>query len=248
MADLEEGAVCSADGCGDAAQPAAAAMAAGPAFELSIVSDAICPWCYIGKRRLERALGMLGNPNAARIVWRPFELNPDMPKQGIERSVYRERKFGSLERSRQMDAQVSQAAAGEGLAFRYDLIHRTPNTFDAHRLIWAATGPRQDALMEAIFNAYFCEGRDIGNADVLAGLAPAGGLDAARVRALLAGNEGRAEVEHDLMVARRAGLSGVPTFVAQGRALFSGAQAPETIAAVLRQIMAPAPAMAFNSG
>jgi predicted DsbA family dithiol-disulfide isomerase len=248
MADVVEGAVCGVDGCSDAATPVAAGIPVAPAFELSIVSDTICPWCYIGKRRLEKAMRTLGEPaKNIRITWRPFELNPDMPKEGLERSVYRTRKFGSLERSQQMDAQVSQAAAGEGLTFRYNLIHRTPNTFDAHRLVWLATGPKQDALMEAIFRAYFCEGRDIGNRDVLAALAPAGGIDPQRARAFLDGDEGRAEVGRDLMVAKSAGLSGVPTFVAQGRMLFSGAQAPETIASVLRQIIAPAPpAFAFN--
>src|SRR5262245_5610655 len=122
MADLVEGAVCNADGCSETAQAQLAARitesAAAPGIELSIVSDAICPWCYIGKRRLEKALVSLGDTARFRIIWRPFELNPDMPKDGIERSVYRLRKFGSLERSKQLDAQVSEAAADEGLSFR----------------------------------------------------------------------------------------------------------------------------------
>jgi predicted DsbA family dithiol-disulfide isomerase len=246
MSDVNEGAVCGVDGCTDADAPAAA-IPQGPALELSIVSDAICPWCYIGKRRLEKALAALDAPEKFRIVWRPFELNPDMPKEGIERHLYRARKFGSLERSNQLDAQVKQAAAGEGLDFRYDLMTRTPNTFDAHRLMWAAAaGPRQDALMEAIFRAYFCEGRDIRRADVLAELAPHGGIDSARARALLAGEEGKAEVARDLSIARRAGISGVPSFIAGGRLLFSGAQPPDVIAAVLRQILAPAANVAFG--
>jgi predicted DsbA family dithiol-disulfide isomerase len=249
MTDLPEGAVCGVDGCTDTASAAPApAMPAGQALELSIVSDAICPWCYVGKRRLEKALQTLGKAADIRIVWRPFELNPDMPKEGVERSQYRMRKFGSLERSRQLDAQVSQAAAGEGLQFRYDLILRTPNTFDAHRLIWAAMGPKQDALMEAVFRAYFCEGRDIGDPEVLASLAPAGGIDQQRARAILDGEDGKAEVAHDLAIVKRAGLSGVPSFVAQGQLLFSGAQPPEVMEQVLRRILAPAPPpFAFGS-
>lgn len=217
---------------------------------ITVYSDVICPWCYVGKRRLEAALRSPDMPAAIAFTWRPFELNPDMPKEGIERSLYRMRKFGSLERSKQLDAQVSEAAAGEGLNFRYDLIARTPNTFAAHRLIWLATGPRQDALMDAIFSAYFCEGRDIGDRAVLAGLAPAGGIESARARAFLDGDEGKPEVGRDLMIAKRAGLSGVPAFVAQGRLLFSGAQSPEVMASVLRQIMSPAaaPAFAFDPG
>lgn len=246
MSELVEGEVCGVDGCTDAAQSPAAAIPQGPALELSIVSDAICPWCYIGKRRLEKALATLGKDVNIHIVWRPFELNPDMPKEGIERHIYRARKFGSLERSNQMDQQVAQAAAGEGLTFRYDLIRVTPNTFDAHRLMWAATGPRQDALMEAIFRAYFCEGRDIGNRDILAELAPAAGIEPAQARAFLAGDQGKDEVARDLTIARQAGISGVPSFIAGGRLLFSGAQPPDVIAAVLRQIMAPAPKVAFG--
>lgn len=252
MAGIVEGEVCGVDGCTDAATPAGPIgkeAQPDPAVELSIVSDAICPWCYIGKRRLEKALQSLGNAEGFRIFWCPFELNPDMPKEGIERSIYRSRKFGSLERSEQLDAQVKEAAAGEGLDFRYDLIKRTPNTFDAHRLIWAAAGPRQDALMEAIFRAYFCEGRDIGDRAVLAELAPAGGIESARARSFLDGEGGRPEVGHDLMVAKRAGLSGVPAFVAEGRLLFSGAQAPEVMASVLARLATPAPPrFAFNPG
>ena len=242
MAGLAEGPVCGVDGCEEPATVAspAAGIAPAPVLVLSIVSDAICPWCYVGKRRLEKAVASLGKAADVRVVWRPFQLNPDMPKEGIERSLYRTRKFGSLERSRQLDAQVSAAAASEGLTFRYDLIHRTPNTFDAHRLIWLAgeKGPLQDALMEAIFRAYFVEGRDIGNREVLAELAPAGGIDAAEARAFLEGTRGTPEVTRDEAVARRAGLSGVPAFVAQGHLLFSGAQPSEVIAPVLRQIVA----------
>jgi|HubBroStandDraft_6_1064221.scaffolds.fasta_scaffold314839_1 predicted DsbA family dithiol-disulfide isomerase len=242
MADLAGGPLCGVDGCADPVQRIAAGVtqsAAASALELSIVSDAICPWCYIGKRRLEKALVALGPAARVRTVWRPFELNPDMPKDGIERHVYRMHKFGSLERSKALDAQVTEAAEGEGLSFRYDLIQRTPNTFDAHRLLWLAgeTGDKQDALMEAIFRAYFTEGRNIGDRAVLWELAPTGGIEPARARAFLDGETGAAEVNRDQGIAKRTGLSGVPAFVAQGRLLFSGAQPSDVMGAVLGQLV-----------
>jgi len=247
MADLVEGAVCGVDGCAEPAQAPVAARisesAVAQGLELSIVSDAICPWCYIGKRRLEKAATSLGDTARFRILWRPFELNPDMPKEGIERSVYRLRKFGSLERSKQLDAQVTEAAAEEGLSFRYDLIQRTPNTFDAHRLVWLAgeTGDQQDALMEAIFRAYFMEGRNIGDSAVLEELAPAGGIERARARAFLESDAGSPEVNRDQAIAKRGGLSGVPAFIVQGRLLFSGAQPAEVMGSVLQQMIVPTP-------
>jgi predicted DsbA family dithiol-disulfide isomerase len=135
---------------------------------------------------------------------------------------------------------VSAAAAGEGLTFRYDLIERTPSTFDAHRLLWLAAeiGPKQDALKEALLRAYFCEGRNVGDRKILAELAPAGGIESARAMQFLAGEEGAAEVRRDEGVAQRAGISGVPAFIAGGRLLFSGAQPPEVMAQVLRQMTA----------
>src|SRR5215467_12703942 len=125
MSDELEGQVCGVDGCATPGESAAGAVAGKAAIdELNIVSDVICPWCYVGKRRLEKALKMLGRSARLRVMWRPFELNPQMPKEGIERSVYRMRKFGSLEHSQRLDAQLTAVGAQEGLAFRYDLIHR----------------------------------------------------------------------------------------------------------------------------
>jgi predicted DsbA family dithiol-disulfide isomerase len=237
MDELEEGQVCGVEGCAPAA--AAKPAAAGPIVDISIVSDAICPWCYIGKKRFEKALALLGTDFPIRIAWRPFELNPDMPKEGVERRVYRERKFGSLEHSAQLDAQVAAAGAGDGIQFRHDLMLRTPNTFDAHRLIWhGARAGVQDALMDRVFRAYFSEGRDIGDAAVLAELASEVGLARDSVLAFLASNEGTDEVRQDEEIARRAGISGVPAFIANGWLLFSGAQRPDAIASVLKQVAA----------
>jgi predicted DsbA family dithiol-disulfide isomerase len=158
---------------------------------IDIYSDVICPWCYIGKRRLGKALA--GRPAAVR--WHPFELNPDMPREGVERRAYRVKKFGSWERSLELDAQVGRAFAGEGLAFNSEKMARTPNTFDSHRLIWLA-GEKgvQDGVAEALFKAYFTDGRDLSDRATLAAVAVEGGLDRAEVDELLAGDRGAAEV------------------------------------------------------
>lgn len=227
--------VCGTDGC---ATPAPAArnepVAASGAPELSVVSDAICPWCYVGKRRLEQAIALMDGVQPVRVAWRPFELNPQMPKAGIERREYRMRKFGSWERSLQLDAQLTEVGKAVGIPFRYDLITRTPNTFDAHRLIWLAGHLGvQDAMVETLFRGYFCEGRDIGDRAVLADLAASAGIDRAQAASFLGSTGGTAEVAAEEEVAIRAGLSGVPTFVLNGRVLFSGAQPPETIAQAL---------------
>ena len=134
---------------------------------IDIVSDVICPWRFIGKRRLEKALRLLPSESEIEIHWRPYELNPDMPAEGIDRKLYRTRKFGSWERSQALDAQVAQAGAGEGIPFAFDRMERTPNTFDAHRLIWLARVEGvQDAVVEALFQAYFVDALDVGDREV----------------------------------------------------------------------------------
>ncbi len=151
---------------------------------IDVISDVICPWCFIGKRRLEKAL----RDRAAAVRWHPFQLNPDMPREGIERKSYRIRKFGSWERSQELDAHVGAAGRGEGIAFNFDRMARTPNTLDAHRVIWLA-GERgvQDAVVEALFLAYFTDGRDLSDRATLADVAAGAGLDRAEVAGLLAG-------------------------------------------------------------
>lgn len=191
---------------------------------INVISDVICPWCFIGKRRLEKALA----GHAATIRWHPFQLNPDMPREGIERKAYRIRKFGDWERSQELDAQVSAAGRGEGLAFNFDKQTRTPNTLDAHRLIWLA-GERgvQDAVVEALFRVYFTDGRDLSDRTTLAEVAAGAGLDRADVDELLAGDKGLDTVRAGEEQARRLGVSGVPFFVVNGKVPLSGAQPPE---------------------
>src|SRR5258705_8962667 len=162
--------------------------------DLLVFIDVICPWCLVGKRRLERALTMIGQ-ESVHVTWLPFELNPDMPKEGMERRAYRTRKFGSWERSTQLDAQMTEMGEAEGISFHFDLMARTPNTFNAHRLIWRfrQTGG-QDALVEALLRAYFTEGRDIGSQDVLRDLAIEAGLEHGAASAFLQSDEGGLQV------------------------------------------------------
>ena len=212
--------------------------------DLMVFIDVICPWCYIGKRRMEKALAMLQSPARIRVTWLPFELNPDMPKQGMERREYRIRKFGSWERSQALDAQMSSLGVGEGIDFRYELMTRTPNTFDAHRLIsYARQTGHQDSVVEGLFHAYFCNGKDIGDLQVLAGIATAAGLDEAGTLEFLQSEEGAPEVRYNEDAARRAGLSGVPVFILGGRPLLVGAQPPDVIARALSDALGLTPAM-----
>jgi predicted DsbA family dithiol-disulfide isomerase len=199
---------------------------------LDIISDAICPWCYIGKRQLERALPILaGQGLRVDVHWHPYQLNPDMPPEGVDRAAYRLAKFGDPERTRQMDARVAEAGAAVGLDIRHALMRRTPNTVAAHRVIWlAAEHAVQDAVVEALFAAYFTEGRDIGDIPTLIETAAAAGLDPEATTAMLAGERGLNEVLAADDLARRSGIDGVPSFAMMGHVLFSGAVPAETMA------------------
>ncbi len=238
MTELLEGAVCGTDGCSNEETRSlpAAPTTASTNLVIEVISDAICPWCWVGKRRLERALAALSPEISATVTWRPFELNPDMPKEGLDRRAYRSRKFGSWEHSQGLDAQVAAAAKADGLDFHHDRMERTPNTIDAHRLIWlAGREGKQDAVVEGLFSAYFHEGRDVGASDVLVEVGSAAGLDRARTLALLSSDEGLKEVAAELDRAGRLGVSGVPTVVVNGRPLFSGAIRSKLIEAHLRE-------------
>ncbi|MBV8408868.1 MAG: DsbA family oxidoreductase [Alphaproteobacteria bacterium] len=204
---------------------------------INVISDAICPWCYIGKRQLERALDLLEKQHLEFAVsWHPFQLNPDMPREGVDRAQYRLQKFGSAERSRQLDQRITDTAATVGLEFHLERLTRTPNTLNAHRLIRLA-GQKgvQDGVVEALFEGYFCNGADIGDPAVLAELGAAGGLDRAEVAAMLAGDSGTREVLAGDRMARNAGISGVPSFALQGHVLFSGAVPAEEMAAAFHK-------------
>ncbi len=203
---------------------------------LDILSDPICPWCYIGKANLDRALE--AHPDHPfEIAWRPFQLNPDMPPGGMDRAEYLELKFGGREGAARAYAPVLEALEAAGLEADLAGIARTPNTLDAHRLIhWAGIEGRQTPVVSALFRAYFREGRDISDHEVLADIADGAGLDAAMVLRLLASEADRAEIAEGDRQARAMGVSGVPTFIVGGRHAVPGAQPPELWARVIEEL------------
>ncbi|MDJ0827050.1 MAG: DsbA family oxidoreductase [Rhodobacter sp.] len=204
--------------------------------KLDIISDPICPWCYIGKSNLDRALEQAGD-TPFEIEWHPFQLNPDMPEDGMDRREYLETKFGGKEGALNAYAPVVEAAERAGLDIDFAAITRTPNTLNAHRLIhWAGIEGRQTPVVAALFRAYFKEGRDIGDIDVLADIADAAGLDAAMIRKLLKGDADRDDIRARDAWAREHGVTGVPTFVVGQQHAVPGAQPPELWAKVIAEI------------
>lgn len=197
---------------------------------IEIASDVICPWCYIGKRRLEKALALLDGAVKPEIRWLPFQLNPDMPAGGVPRAEYRKSKFGSVERSRQLDARVAAEGRGEGIDFAFDRMERTPNTTAAHQLIDLAQAQgKGQAVVDALFHAYFEEARDIGSPDVLQTIAMAAAVQGWPVQANAPAVAAReAEV-------RSLGISAVPTFIFDRKLGVSGAHPPESLAAAMRE-------------
>jgi predicted DsbA family dithiol-disulfide isomerase len=213
------------------------------ALAVDVISDVICPWCFVGKRRLEKAIRSLDGQHQVRVRWHPFQLNPRMPKEGMNRRDYRTAKFGSWEKSLALDAQMKEVGAGEGIAFALDRIGRTPNTLDAHRLIWlAGEAGVQDAVVEALFRAYFCDGRDLSNRETLLDMAAGAGLSRARAQEVLDSGEGLDAIRTAEERARELGVQGVPFFVINGELALSGAQKPEVfLAAFERQVATEVP-------
>lgn len=200
---------------------------------VEVVFDLVCPWCFLGIRRLRRMLR--ARPDvAAELVWRPFLLNPDLAPQGVPRHEYLVRKFGGEERARRLHGTIAELGRGEGIEFRFDRIRRVPHSLDAHRLVrWAGRFGAADAMVEAVFHAYFVEGADIGDAGVLAGLAARQGLDAVAARRFLATVAEVEAVHADNLRAHRLGINGVPCFVVAGRHAIAGAQEPEVLERLL---------------
>ena len=195
-------------------------------MHVAIVSDTICPWCYIGKRRFERA--QAGRPTDLAVEWRPFQLNPDMPAEGIDRMRYLIAKFGSEERVAEIFSAIEQAGEAEGIEFVFERIARTPNTVDSHRLIeYAGARKAQDGVVESLFHRYFEQGEDISDRSVLTAAGVDGGLDEDELRRYLDGSDGVEDVKKESEAASRAGISGVPCFIFEGRYAVSGAQPPD---------------------
>ena len=205
-------------------------------MKIEIYSDVICPWCFVGKRRLEQALEQVESAHPAQVLWRPFELNPTMPKEGLDRRSYLEAKFGGAKALHTMEDRVAQAGEAEGIEFAFDRIVRTPNTFDAHRLIWfAGQQGCQDEVVEALFFSYFTEGRDIGNLDSLTDVAADSGLNREEVRVFLASDRAVQEVRAEEAAGHRLGIRGVPYFLLNGSLSISGAQPPDIFVSALQQ-------------
>jgi len=202
----------------------------GPPLPIDVVSDVVCPWCYIGKRRLERAIAL--TPEIpVEVRWHPYFLNPWVPRGGMTRSEYLTTKFGSVDRYRGIAQRVTAAAAEEGLVYAADKIARQPNTLDCHRLIlWAANGGAAGPMKQRLMELYFAEGADLSDPDVLVGAAVACGLDGELVRRRLADDTDVAQVEAAANSAKEAGIDGVPCFIVGGVLAVSGAQAPDDLA------------------
>lgn len=209
------------------------------AVTIDIVSDVVCPWCYLGQRRLGLALEMLAGEISADITWKPFQLEPDAPPEGLDALAYLARKIGGAERVRQSHDMLTAMGAEIGLPFAFDKTRIIPNTLDAHRLLlWAGQvdAPTQNRVAQALFTANFVDGLNVGDHAVLADIAQAAGMDGAAVARRLESDEDRDTVQHDIEQARRMGVNGVPFFVIDGKYAISGAQGVDVFAKALRQI------------
>ncbi|MCP4382195.1 MAG: DsbA family oxidoreductase [Hyphomicrobiales bacterium] len=207
---------------------------------IHVISDVVCPWCYLGRNRLAAALAQ--NPEVDAIVdWKSFRLDPTIPMGGIPREQYLSNKFGSVEATRPMYDQLIELGTEEGIAFRFDRITRSPNTVDAHRLIrWSAKDGKQDAVVEGLFKAYFTEGLDVGERRVLLAVAEDAGLRSQSIATRLSSEEDIAVVEAEIEHAYHIGVSGVPCFILGGRYVVTGAQPARVLADAIRTVAAEA--------
>lgn len=203
-------------------------------IKLDIISDPICPWCYIGKAQLDRALGP---DHPFEIEWHPFQLNPDMPREGMDRRTYLETKFGGKDRAVEVYSRIAEAAEAAGLSIDFGAIERTPNTLDAHRLIhWAGLEGRQTAVVSSLFKAYFTQGQDIGNRAILLDIAVTAGMDRAMLERLLDSDADLEDIRERDAHARARGVTGVPTHVVGNQHVLPGAQPTDLWARVIDDI------------
>ena len=204
--------------------------------KIDIISDPICPWCYIGKTRLDRALEL--NPTHNFIIeWHPFQLNPTMPKDGMDRREYLEAKFGGQKEAIEVYSNIDKTATETGLSLNFGGIKRTPNTIDAHRLIhWAGIEGRQNSIIDRLFKAYFQEGRDISEHSVLTRIASAAGMDQDVVRNLLKSDADKEDIKARDTDARKRGIQGVPAFVLANEYVIQGAQTIDIWDNIIKEI------------
>ncbi|HML08836.1 MAG TPA: DsbA family oxidoreductase [Xanthobacteraceae bacterium] len=212
-----------------------AESSAPTAVRIDVVSDVVCPWCYIGKRRLEMALTLTPDI-AVDVNWRPYFLNPWIPREGIDRETYLETKFGSAERYGVIAERVAAAAAMDGLAYAADKISRQPNTLDCHRLIlWSRSATEPGRMTQRLMELYFAEGADLSDSKTLITAAVECGMDGDLVRRLLASDADVDRVEAEANSAKEAGIDGVPCFIFGGSVIVTGAQSPEYLASAIER-------------
>jgi len=207
-------------------------------FKIDVFSDVVCPWCYVGKRRLEQALKSAQWSVDFDISYLPFELNPSMSAEGVNRKEYLHAKYGDGIKG--ADERLKAMGQELGIAFNFDLAERIPNTFNAHRVIWLASSAGtgvQERIVDSLHEAYFTKGQDIGDREVLATVAAANGLEYASVEKLLSSDQGKLEVRKAEADAQNLGITGVPFFVLDGRVGLSGAQPQETFIRAIKSAM-----------
>lgn len=202
-------------------------------LQIEVVFDLVCPWCYLGTRRLRRALR--ARPDIlVDILWRPFLLNPDIPSAGLPRQEFMTRKFGGEERARRLHATIAELGRAEGVPFRFERILRMPSSLDAHRLVrFAAREGLGDAMVDTLFHGHFVEGADLGHIETLVHLAARAGLDSTQAHLFLESNADADAVHAENLRAHRLGINGVPCFVLEGRHAIAGAQEPEVLERLL---------------
>lgn len=209
-------------------------------LSVDVVSDVVCPWCFIGQKRLDKAVAAAGDIDV-HVNWRPFQLDPTIPRGGQDRRQYMLAKFGSEQRIRDIHARIEPLGAAEGIAFAFDAIEVAPNTLDAHRVArWAGAAGEavQNRLVRRLFQLYFKEGADVGDHAVLAAAASEAGMDAAVVETLLPTDADAEAVRNEIATASRMGITGVPCFLIEGKYAVMGAQETDVLADALRQIAA----------
>jgi predicted DsbA family dithiol-disulfide isomerase len=207
------------------------------AITIDVVSDVMCPWCYIGKRRLEKALASLPEV-ATSIHWRPFQLDHTIPERGMDRQEYLKAKFGNGGRADEVYAPIREAGAREDIPFQFERITRSPNTLNAHRVIrWARTAGVQDAVVERLFQLYFIDGADLTDTGVLADCAELAGMERDIIARLLEGDADKAETQEEIAMAQQMGITGVPTFLVGNRYAVIGAREPQVIAGAIAKVL-----------
>ncbi|MCW5713211.1 MAG: DsbA family oxidoreductase [Bauldia sp.] len=209
-------------------------MAAAVPLSIDVVSDVVCPWCFIGKRRLEAAIASVPDVPVA-VRWRPFLLDPSIPPGGLDRQEYMRQKFGDRDLAASHD-RLTEMGRAEGAPYRFDLIKRSPNTIDAHRVVrWASEAGHEDAMVERLFTDYFVNGRDVGNHEILADAAESVGLDRTTTLRRLSTPYDRAAVEAEIAAAQRIGVTGVPCFIIGNKYGVVGAQTADILAGAIRK-------------